>query len=187
MFKTCGQCNIHKSLDEYHKHKKGKYGHYHICKSCRASNYQRKESHEPQDKYTCTRCRLEKDAESFYKNKTHRSGLSHECKRCIRIQRKQIIDHRDTYIQSLVRQYDNPEMTVKRVKELCQAQKDCCAITGHPFTYQMYQDGGMDFIWNLSILDDHTLVCNFIYSASILYEYSLEQLKDVYKELTKSA
>lgn len=192
MFKTCTQCLKHKHIDDYHKHSKGKYGRFNICKECRISIHQRKLIYNPLDKKECNQCYEEKCSDNFYKNSFHKTGLFNICKKCFQENRQKVIENMDLYFEKIVAQYNEKNLenkiTIEKVKELYKKQNQKCAITNHNLTFYIFlkkkkKDGSLDFIWNLTILDKETLVCNFIYSASKIYNYNFEQLKEIYQEL----
>lgn len=99
MTKTCTKCQVEKSLGEFHKSKKGKFGVRSICKRCTAdykkSNskvYQEVQAKRKQGKEKdllaehgmkiCTTCQLEKTIDNYSKSKRNRGGFSNKCKTC---------------------------------------------------------------------------------------------------------
>ena len=43
MYKTCSNCEINKTIDNFHKLKQGQFGRHSICKLCRAEQNRMKQ------------------------------------------------------------------------------------------------------------------------------------------------
>ena len=83
MEKQCSHCKISKSLDKFHKLKKGKLGRHSHCKECRRIhrkllNYDRPTGHI----IRCLNCNEIKSQTMFYKNKSSSLGVQPYCIKC---------------------------------------------------------------------------------------------------------
>ena len=83
MEKQCSNCRISKSLDKFHKLKKGKLGRHSHCKECRSKhrkllNYDRPTGHV----IRCLKCNEIKSQTMFYKNKSSSLGVQPYCIKC---------------------------------------------------------------------------------------------------------
>jgi hypothetical protein len=90
--KVCTKCKKKKSINEFHKCKKGKNGKKAVCITCRcisASNHRKKivkknRLNKPPTpkKRTCPKCKVIKDGTDFYSNLSNVNGISCWCKTC---------------------------------------------------------------------------------------------------------
>src|SRR5688572_14985769 len=87
--KVCTKCKVEKNLNEFHKDKSKKSGHYPSCKICQnikakelGRKYSRLEIREEKDKKVCWCCRKEKDVLEYSKNRYCKDGFARECKDC---------------------------------------------------------------------------------------------------------
>jgi hypothetical protein len=179
MYKTCKTCNNHLHLEEFHKNPRGKLGRLNVCKHCRKT----KIYDVSRDLLECLACNLMKSSGDFYKNSGLKRGVFNICKDCYNIRQKEPINDLELYLKKLISKQNITNLYYDELIELLKKQDYKCAITNHLMTHIINRNGSMDYIWNISILNKDTLVCNFIYSASILYGYSYDKLKEIYMEL----
>ena len=83
MEKLCSNCKELKSLDNFHKLKKGKLGRHSHCKECRSKhrkllNYDRPTGHV----IRCLKCNEIKSQTMFYRNKSSSLGVQTYCIKC---------------------------------------------------------------------------------------------------------
>jgi len=204
MFKTCTDCNIHLSLDNYHILSIGKYNRHPVCKSCRKLKYLNKKNNiiydELLDKLTCNFCEKLKHVSEFYKNTANNSKCQNFCKVC---KKKNIVDSmskNDNFIKIILKKFINKNknkkinLDVQTIKTLLTEQKGLCAITGHQMTHIVDMKQRTDNIWNIAIMpknnyldqidkDNILLVCNLVYSTKKMYKLDENQLKNLYRNI----
>ena len=89
MYKLCSKCNIHKSLNDFHKLKKGRFGKHSICKICRKTARINKIKLQKNQlvitkNILCNKCNIIKSPKLFYKNYSSKNGYQNYCKECQR-------------------------------------------------------------------------------------------------------
>jgi len=83
MYKTCSNCEINKTIDNFHKLKQGQFGRHSICKLCRAEQNRMKQVRKIIPNYIiCKHCNERKLVSNFYKNNKSNTGYQIYCKKC---------------------------------------------------------------------------------------------------------
>lgn len=78
--KVCSKCYKRKSIDEFHRHPRGRYGCYPSCKICRRINFRLIWT---RDNYKiCSKCGIEKLFDEFSKNSRSPYGVRSDCRSC---------------------------------------------------------------------------------------------------------
>lgn len=87
----CGKCHEIKSIDNFHKSKKGTDGYITTCRNCVGSKNIMKKVYREYDengkliKLECSKCGEIKTIENFYKSKREKDGVSVKCKSCTKM------------------------------------------------------------------------------------------------------
>ena len=203
LFKICSTCTISKSISDFHKNKKGKFGRNSICKSCILAKY-RKHSPKYHELTTiiCQSCDTCLDISDFYENPTSQTGFMKICRNCY-IHRDQsadlsILDYSTLLLHQFQRKYSKKtfNITPLQIIHLWKQQRGLCAITEHRMTMDKDSAGNIDNIWNMTlflknpdqkniIIDDILLVCHLIRTMERKYGFTLEKMHDIYKELVR--
>jgi hypothetical protein len=143
--KTCSLCNILKSIDEFHKLKRGEYGRHSHCKCCRSKN--RKEySYERPKKgiMKCAKCSKFKNISDYYTDKSSSTGLQSYCIECHKEKIYESQSKLNGYITKMLNKIKNEKnstitkenyITNEDVLELYLKQDKKCALTGELLSY----------------------------------------------------
>jgi hypothetical protein len=207
LYKTCTSCNHHKLVNEYHKHKNGKFGRASICKLCIIMRkYPTNHNEIPiihETNRVCTKCRCTKEFNEFYQNNT-REGYMKICKNCYihRNQAKELTLSNYFYLllKQLIKKYPEKNfqnITTKHLLSLWKNQNGKCHITHHPLTHEKDKSGNIDTIWNASLfikniddvhsidieLKDIVIVCHLVSTLKKMYNFSLEKMDEIYQEI----
>ncbi len=197
MEKYCRNCKGYKKFTDFHKHKKGQFGLYPICKSCRKSKpiinsltISNKE---------CKTCNKKFSIDNFYKNRCNKDGFQNNCKECYLEKRSISKSKLSSYLKILLHKFKNKNKLKINFNELdlenlynCQNKK--CFITNHRMTHYVDTKGRIDNIYNISIIrinekkelkiKDIKLAINLFYSVGLQYNMDSTNILNLYKELT---
>ena len=141
--KICSCCHIRKSLNKYHKLKRGKLGRHSHCKECRSSN-RKKLNYERSDGYVkCLKCNEIKDQSKFYKNKSSSLGVQAYCIECHKEKIYESQSKLNGFITKIYNSLVNKcakkditcDITKEYLMELYFEQKGTCALTNELMTY----------------------------------------------------
>ncbi len=210
IYKSCTTCTVSKSIDDFHRNKKGKYGRNSICKACVLNKYRKNanadadahavQTYTPMMQRQCLECERELGIEEYYSNPTARDGFMKMCRECF-IRRDQtaslsILQYAELVLQQFRRKYSkkNIQITVQEIAFLWNRQRGLCAITNHPMILEKDESGKMDNIWNMTLffknpeqmhikMDDILLVCHLIRTLEHKYHFDLDKMRDIYQEL----
>ena len=192
MEKYCNKCNIYKKLDEYHKHKKGKFGCYPICKLCR----KREISNNIDDNKVCKCCNKLMDKSNFYKNSSSKSGLASNCKECYLKNRSESQSRLKNYVKIILAKFkkkNKVNFTEMDIIRCYNVQDRRCYISNHKMSHIVDIKGRTDNIFNMTIIpinekkvldiSDVKLVINLFYSVGKKYNLNSDKILNIYKEL----
>lgn len=205
LFKNCTTCTLSKSITDFHKNKKGKFGRNSICKTCIRAKYQNKcpnLSLTPAPvSQRCQSCETIRPNADFYQNPTSRAGIMKICRECY-MNRDQsatlsISEYAPLLLHQFQRKYSRKtwNITSVQIAELWNQQRGLCAITGHPMTLEKDAAGNIDNIWNMTLFfknsdamritgsSDILLVCHLIRTMERKYGFNLEKMRNIYQEL----
>jgi len=200
MEKYCRNCKNYKKFIDFHKHKKGQFGLYPICKNCRLNTKVLKCDENITNK-KCKGCIKNLDINNFYKNINNKDGYQNECKKCYLEKRSKNQSKLKNYLNMLLKKFikrNSKNFTVSfnenDLLNLYQRQNKKCLITEHEMTHIVDTKGRIDNIYNISILvskqkdiikiEDIKLVINLFYSVGIKYKLDSDSILKFYKELT---
>jgi hypothetical protein len=210
LFKICSTCTISKSISDFHKNKKGKFGRNSICKSCVLAKCRKplpkfpelspSPSSPPLSTMICQACDTCLDISHFYENPTSQSGFMKICRNCY-IHRDQsadlsIINYSTLLLHQFQRKYSKKifHISPQQIAHLWNLQRGLCAITEHPMTMVKDTAGNIDNIWNMTLflkntdqknitISDILLVCHLIRTMERKYGFTFEKMREIYKEL----
>jgi hypothetical protein len=197
MEKYCKNCNSYKNFDQYHKHKKGQFGLYPICKMCRKNNLNINK--ECVSIKVCNTCKKRLNSNFFYKNKNTSSGLTSNCKECYHIKRSENQSRIENYMKIIVNKFKRKNKINFGVFELIRKynqQGKKCFISNHNMTHLIDTKGRTDNIYNASIIpikkkdiyniEDVKLGINLFYSVGKKYDMDTNNILRIYNELTNN-
>ena len=197
MEKYCKKCHLYKKFDQYHKHKKGQFGLYSICKLCRKEHKPTKIKNVSNK--LCNICNKRYDSDYFYKNKNSKDGLTSNCKTCYLKKRSKNQSKLENYMKIILHKFQKKNKTNFGVIELIRIynqQDKKCFISKHNMTHIIDTKGRTDNIYNASIIpilkkdcyniDDIKLGINLFYSVGKKYDMDTRSILKIYNELTNN-
>ncbi len=213
LYKECRKCLTNQEITQFHKHKNGKFGHASICKSCISlRNVNRmnltitNEIIVENATKVCNKCRGTKEMEEYYRNNT-REGYMKVCKQCYRNRNQEnkmsVRKYVEILLKHLIKKYPEKsfeKITTNHLLYIWKRQNGRCYITNHEMTHEKDKNGNIDTIWNGSIyiqnigdetykmieLEDIKLVCHLVSTMRKMYDFSLDKIEEIYKEIIDS-
>lgn len=123
--KICNKCGIEKSIEDFHKNKKGKFGRVETCKSCKVLinkhyhiSYANKIHVIKNEETTkiCTKCNLEKNLSEYSKSNASKVGIRSYCKACGNSScRKRYIKNRDYHLNRRKKYYTKNKKRINQI------------------------------------------------------------------------
>jgi hypothetical protein len=208
LYKICTKCNINKLIDEFHRHKNGKFGRASKCKLCilqknpeNIQNLNQNDQIEQTIRH-CEICRQIQTIDHFYENPTSSEHYMKICKECYKNRDRSRIIPLEQYFELLLRQFQRKyprkifDLSVSHFILLWNQQKGHCTITNHILTHERDEYGKIDTIWNCTLFlknqsgnfhfDNIILVSHLVHTMKKKYNFTLLKIRDVYNEIIDS-
>jgi hypothetical protein len=144
--KDCNDCQKNKPFSEFNKSKAGRHGYMNVCKPCRKQHRTQLNFPAPTTgTRQCPRCQVVKEVKDFYKDIHSSFGLQTYCKLCSVHNSQVWASTFDGFIKKLYKEIQHNakkrakdltfNITIDDIKNLYNAQKGVCALTGYKLTH----------------------------------------------------